>query len=150
MKKTFFLFYVEKSISFEVISVLKISTFVAKLIILWHLLDFFLLFLTTLHNYHNSFNINKKHKCIDFNRSSFKIHFDDRKGDWTYLYLVICDLAPALCRIDGSFCLPPSLVGTHFNTINLTRAHLGFIKIYAFCISIYVQEMSEMELNVFY
>ena len=33
-KEIFFLFYVAKSISFEVISVLKISTFSAKLIIL--------------------------------------------------------------------------------------------------------------------
>ena len=33
-KEIFFLFYVAKSISFEVICVLKISTFAAKLIIL--------------------------------------------------------------------------------------------------------------------
>ena len=33
-KEIFFLFYFAKSISFEVISVLKISTFAAKLIIL--------------------------------------------------------------------------------------------------------------------
>ena len=33
-KKIFFLFYVAKSISFEVISILKISTFAAALIIL--------------------------------------------------------------------------------------------------------------------
>ena len=36
----FFLFYVAKSISFEVISIFKISTFAAKLIILWPLLQF--------------------------------------------------------------------------------------------------------------
>ena len=35
-----FLFYVAKSISFQVISVLKISTFAGKLIILWPLLQF--------------------------------------------------------------------------------------------------------------
>ena len=39
-KEMFFLFYGAKSISFEVISVLKISTFAAKLIILWPLLQF--------------------------------------------------------------------------------------------------------------
>ena len=39
-KEIFFLFYVAKSISFEVISVLKMSTFAAKLIILWPQLQF--------------------------------------------------------------------------------------------------------------
>ena len=41
-KEVFFLFYVAKSISFEVISVLKISTFAAKLIIFWLLLQSYL------------------------------------------------------------------------------------------------------------
>ena len=39
-KEIFFLFCGAKSISFEVISVLNISTFAAKLIILWPLLQF--------------------------------------------------------------------------------------------------------------
>ena len=39
-KEIFFLFCVAKSISFEVISALKISTFAAALIILWPLLQF--------------------------------------------------------------------------------------------------------------
>ena len=40
-KEIFFLFYVAKSISFEVISILKKThTFAAKLIILWPLLQF--------------------------------------------------------------------------------------------------------------
>ena len=39
-KEIFFLFYVAKLISFEVISVLKISTFAAKLIILLPLSQF--------------------------------------------------------------------------------------------------------------
>ena len=39
-KAIFFLFYVSKSISFEVIRALKISTFAAKLIILRFLLQF--------------------------------------------------------------------------------------------------------------
>ena len=54
-KEKFFLYYVAKSISFEVISILKISTFAAALIILGPLLQF----------------LTQKLKILKFNRNNY-------------------------------------------------------------------------------
>ena len=65
-KGIFFLFYVSKSISFEVISVLKINTFTAKLLMFWPLLQFLIQTLEILqlnrNNYYLATEIEKEQK----------------------------------------------------------------------------------------